>query len=202
MMSMVSSEALRPRLVTLVPPRAGHAKLWFDWRSEPSAQRYMPVEPWSVDALRKRLLASVPDLADHEKQEHRWIVVCNDEPVGLVSLLRPSFRLGHAEVSYHIAEAFHRRGIATGALSALVDRVFDETDLVRLFAYISEGNRASRRLAEKLGFVHEGTLREHFPIQGRRVDQCLYGLLRRDWPRPPVSGSELVQPSTGKRRSS
>lgn len=145
------------------------------------ARRFMPLEPFSESALRRRLAASKPDLADEEKQEHRWIVVHGDEPVGVVALLRPSFRLGNAEVSYHIGEAFHRKGIATRALSALVQMVFEQTRLERLFAFISEGNRGSRRLAEKLGFVHEGTLREHFPIQGKRVDQCLYGLLRRDW---------------------
>ena len=178
---MVLSAALHSLPVTLVPPRPVHAKLWFAWRNEPMARRYMPLEPWSVTALRKRLAASKPDLSDPEKQEHRWVVVFQEQPVGLVSLLRPSFRLGNAEVSYHLGEAFHRRGIATCALSALFDEVFERTALVRLFAYISEGNRGSRRLAEKLGFVHEGTLREHFPIDGKRVNQCLYGLLRRDW---------------------
>jgi len=168
--------------VELVPPRSTHAQAWFAWRSEPLAQRYMPIEPWSVEALRKRLALSVPDLSDPEKQEHRWIVQWRGESVGIVSILRPSFRLGIAEVSYHIAQAYHRKGIATLAVTALVDRVFNETELARLYAYISEGNRASRRLAEKLGFVHEGTLREHFAIAGRRVDQCVYGLLRRDWP--------------------
>jgi ribosomal-protein-alanine N-acetyltransferase len=168
-------------MIQLVPPRSAHAHLWYEWRNEPAAQRFMPIDPWSVDALRKRILASVPDLADHEKQEHRWIVQWQGEHVGIVGLLRPAWRLGYAELSYHLAQAYHRKGIATRAVTALIDRVFEETALVRLFAFISVDNRASRRLAEKLGFVHEGTLREHFLIQGRRVDQCVYGLLRREW---------------------
>jgi len=182
-MQMALSAGTITPTVQLVPPRSIHAKLWSTWRHEPKAQRFMPIESWSIDLLKRRLALSVPNLADRTKQEHRWIVTSHGESVGIVSLLRPSFTLGHGEVSYHIAEAYHRQGIATSAMTALVDLVFAETDLARLFAYISEPNRASRGLAEKLGFVHEGTLREHFPIQGRRVDQCVYGLLRRDWSR-------------------
>lgn len=169
--------------VRLAVPKSHHAKLWLAWRNEPSARRYMPIEPWSESALKRRLGASVPDLSDPEKQEHRWIVQCGKESVGVVSVLRPSFLQGFAEISYHLAEAHQGRGIATAAVTQLVDLIFDQTELERLMAVISVGNRASRRLVEKLGFQHEGTMRRHFVIGGRRVDQCLYGLLRRDWKR-------------------
>ncbi len=188
-MPMALSSDPRPSMIQLVPPRAAHAHLWFEWRNEPPAQRFMPIDPWSVETLRKRIVSSVPDLGDHEKQEHRWIVQWQGEHVGIVGLLRPAWRLGYAEISYHIAQAYHRKGIATRAVTALIDRVFGETDLVRLFAFISVDNRGSRRLAEKLGFVHEGTMREHFLIQGRRVDQCVYGLLRREWAPPRRSSA-------------
>jgi len=180
---MKSSTVTGSVSVRLIAPRPMHAKLWFGWRNESSAQRYMPIEPWSVSALKKRLVASQPDLADHEKQEHRWIVQADEESVGIVSILRPAFRHGYAEISYHLGEAHQGKGIGTAAVTQLIDYVFEQTDWERLFALISIGNRASRGLAEKLGFEHEGTLRRHFVIRGRRVDQCLYGLLRKDWKR-------------------
>jgi RimJ/RimL family protein N-acetyltransferase len=34
---------------------------------------------------------------------------------------------------------------------------------------------------ERLGFVHEGTLREHYITRGETTDGGLYGLLRSDW---------------------
>jgi ribosomal-protein-alanine N-acetyltransferase len=169
--------------VKLIAPRALHAKMWFAWRSEPQAQRYMPIEPWSVNALKRRLLASTPDLADEEKQEHRWIVQVGAESAGIVSILRPVFLQGYAEISYHLADAYQGQGIGTEAVAQLVDYVFEQTELARLFALISIGNRPSRGLVEKLGFVHEGTLRRHFVVHGKRVDQCVYGLLRKEWKR-------------------
>jgi ribosomal-protein-alanine N-acetyltransferase len=169
--------------VRLIAPRALHARLWLAWRNERRARRFMPLEPWSLNVLRQRLLASTPDLTDENKQEHRWIVQVGRECAGIVSILRPAFRQGHAEVSYHLAEAFQGRGIGTEAVTNLVDCVFEQTELVRLFALISVGNQPSRGLAEKLGFVHEGTLRSHFVIDGKRVDQCVYGLMRKEWKR-------------------
>lgn len=167
--------------VQLIVPRLMHAKLWYAWRAEPRAQRHMPIEPWSVGALKRRLVAATPDLSDPEKQEHRWIVQVGNESVGIVSILRPVLRHGYAEISYHLAEGHQGKGFGTAAVTQLVDLVFKQTELGRLFALISVGNRPSRALAEKLGFVHEGTLRDHFVIRGRRVDQCVYGLLRKEW---------------------
>jgi ribosomal-protein-alanine N-acetyltransferase len=180
---MKSSTELSSRSVTLIAPRVLHAKMWFAWRNEAQAQRYMPIETWSLHALKQRLLASTPDFSDQEKQEHRWIVQAGAESAGIVSILRPVFRQGYAEISYHVAEAYQGRGIGTEAVTQLIDHVFEQTELVRLFALISVGNRASRSLVEKLRFSHEGTLRGHFIIQGKRVDQCVYGLLRKEWKR-------------------
>lgn len=180
---MKSSTVTGSCSVRLIAPRALHAKLWFAWRNEPRARRYMPIEPWSVNALKQRLLASVPDLSDHTKQEHRWIVQYGEESVGIVSVLRPAYRQGHAEISYHLSEAHHRKGIGSAAVTQLIDFVFEQTDLTRLFALISVRNVASRGLVDKLGFVHEGTLRSHFVIGGKCVDQCVYGLLRKEWKR-------------------
>ena len=42
-------------------------------------------------------------------------------------------------------------------------------------------NVASARVLEKVGFVHEGTLREDCVVDGVVSDSWVFGLLRRDW---------------------
>ena len=37
------------------------------------------------------------------------------------------------------------------------------------------------RVLEKLGFSHEGTLRNNQFVKGAFVDDVIYGLLRREW---------------------
>ena len=71
-----------------------------------------------------------------------------------------------------------RKRIFAGFGRLLVDEVEAGK---REIAHIAEENVASQRLIEGVGFYHEGTLREHYIIQGRRVSERVYGLLRDEW---------------------
>jgi ribosomal-protein-alanine N-acetyltransferase len=42
-------------------------------------------------------------------------------------------------------------------------------------------NTASMRSLEKLGFKHEGHLRERWIVGGEVSDSAIYGLLAREW---------------------
>ena len=55
---------------------------------------------------------------------------------------------------------------------------FDDLGLQRLWARFHEGNDASKRLLEKLGFTYEGRLRKHIVRDGERRDCLIYGRLR------------------------
>jgi ribosomal-protein-alanine N-acetyltransferase len=80
-----------------------------------------------------------------------------------------------------LAESHHGRGLGTRAVSLLVDKLFTDTDLERLYALVAAENTPSCRLLERLGFKREGLMREHYVIQGARVDEIIYGLMRREW---------------------
>ena len=62
--------------------------------------------------------------------------------------------------------------------NTLVDKIFMESELYRLMAYVYEANLASIRILEKIGFVREGVLRKHYLINGKRVNEVIFGLLR------------------------
>ncbi|WP_225766375.1 GNAT family protein [Stenotrophomonas sp. Marseille-Q4652] len=53
--------------------------------------------------------------------------------------------------------------------------------LRRIEADTDPRNTPSRHLLEKLGFVHEGLLRERWRVNGELCDTALYGPLRRDF---------------------
>jgi len=42
-------------------------------------------------------------------------------------------------------------------------------------------NAASRRAAERLGFVYEGTFRRHMIVQGRNRDTMWYSIVDEEW---------------------
>jgi RimJ/RimL family protein N-acetyltransferase len=63
-----------------------------------------------------------------------------------------------AELHYWIRSDRAGRGLTTEACLALVDFARDELGLERLTLWAGRENHASRRVAEKVGFVHVGPL--------------------------------------------
>ena len=63
----------------------------------------------------------------------------------------------------------------------MLDWAFVERGMHRVEWRCAPGNHASRRVAERLGFTHEGTLREVFPVREERQDLEVWALLAREW---------------------
>ena len=64
------------------------------------------------------------------------------------------------------------------AMERIISFAFKDLELERLWARFHTGNEPSRRLLEKLGFTHEGTLRGHVWRDGARRDCALYGRMK------------------------
>jgi RimJ/RimL family protein N-acetyltransferase len=106
-----------------------------------------------------------------------------DEAGGFLGLaLAP--RLEHeertAELGYVVAPAARGRGVATEALGQLTEWAFAERDMLRLELLISVENAASKRVAERCGYVREGVLRSLHVKQGRHEDTEIWSRLATD----------------------
>jgi ribosomal-protein-alanine N-acetyltransferase len=165
----------------LIPARAEHANIWMQWRSDPVAVMHNPYEPLPLEALQETLRQAGHNLANESLTLYRWIVCAQDDLVGMVSLHSVSWVHRHAEIGYQIAAEHHGKGVGKAAVKLLVEKAFAESSMQRLTAFISTENEASLKLAQRLGFVHEGTLRKYFLIQNRWVDEAVYALLKSDW---------------------
>jgi [ribosomal protein S5]-alanine N-acetyltransferase len=76
---------------------------------------------------------------------------------------------------------FHGRGAATEAVLMFMLYGFQKLNFHRVFTTISADNTPSRRVAEKVGLVEEGLMRQHIYTAGRRLDVVQYGTLRDEW---------------------
>jgi RimJ/RimL family protein N-acetyltransferase len=63
-------------------------------------------------------------------------------------------------------------------LRALRDWAFQFTDLVRLEMVVATGNRASHRVAEKVGAIREGVLQRRLLLHGQLHDATMFSLTR------------------------
>jgi ribosomal-protein-serine acetyltransferase len=68
----------------------------------------------------------------------------------------------------------------TAAVSAYLDYAFDVLRLTRVTLRAGVENVASRAVAERLGFTHEGTEREAERIGDRVHDLAVYAMLATD----------------------
>jgi [ribosomal protein S5]-alanine N-acetyltransferase len=86
---------------------------------------------------------------------------------------------GVAEVGYWVAPGVRGRGVCTRAVRLVSQWVLVDHSAERLQLRADEENEASRRVAEKAGYVQEGILRSsrYNPRLGRRMNFVMYSLL-------------------------
>jgi len=99
--------------------------------------------------------------------------------VGLHQIHRPS-RVGRLSIII-ASKADHGRGHGTAALRALLAEAFDQEKLHKVWMMFYRTNARTRRLADKLGFIDEGVLREEYLYQGDYHDMVRTALLEREY---------------------
>jgi RimJ/RimL family protein N-acetyltransferase len=87
------------------------------------------------------------------------------------------------------ARDFWGRGYGTDAMRTLVGWGFDMLNLHRLQLRVYADNARAIRCYEKVGFQHEGRLRESHYSNGFYRDTLLMSLLRSEWYAPPPAAS-------------
>jgi RimJ/RimL family protein N-acetyltransferase len=110
---------------------------------------------------------------------------CRDggaEPIGVVSLTGIDPVHKHAELHIMLGDsASHGQGAGTEATRAIVDHGFRDLNLHRIYLFVLDSNGAARRMYEKVGFRHEGTMRGAAFKNGRYEDVHLMGLLHSEY---------------------
>ena len=102
------------------------------------------------------------------------------ELAGSVGVVRQSnIHNKTAELGYYIAEEFWNKGIATQAVKSACAKVFESSDILRIYAEPFARNKASCKVLEKAGFVCEGTLRANAVKNGAVEDMKMYALLKK-----------------------
>lgn len=87
------------------------------------------------------------------------------------------------EIGMILHHPYWGKGIAREARSLLLEYCFEELQLHRVEAKTFVENIRSRKNLESFGFRHEGTEREKFLVEGQRLNNTVYGLLREEWKR-------------------
>jgi RimJ/RimL family protein N-acetyltransferase len=90
------------------------------------------------------------------------------------------YEMAIVEIGYWVKADARGRGLATRALTLIARFAFDQLAAARVQLTTDPENLGSQRVAEKAGFIREGTLRSFLDFKGRRRDAVMFSLLPKD----------------------
>jgi RimJ/RimL family protein N-acetyltransferase len=167
------------RLLLRLPVRADVDEITLACQ-DPELQRWIPV-PVPYGRVHGEQWVEDTEASWAEGRELRWVIV-EREADGTMSGPRGAIGL-HArdatmrEVGFWMAPWARGRGVMTDAVRLACRWGFAELGLGRIEWWANAGNHGSRRVAEKVGFTMEGTVRARLLHRGERVDGWGAGLL-------------------------
>jgi ribosomal-protein-serine acetyltransferase len=159
-------------------------------RNHDYLQEWIAVEAYegSVELLRayvkQRLLQFV------EGSGYHLGIWYQEALVGLLDY-RLNGRNRSVELGYWLDAAMQGKGIVTQACRTMVRHAFEVHQMHKVVISCAIDNPRSRAVAERLGFVQEGILRQVVRLGDRYVDGVFYGLLVDEW----CTRAELAQES-------
>ncbi len=136
-------------------------------------QKWIPVipRPYTDEDARAFVRGEVTGIG-----RQQYAITEGGHVVGSIGMTVNDSRTGH--IGYWCAAEARGRGVTTRALRLLCKHALDDLRLERLELITDPDNRASQRVAEKVGFQREGVLRSHLlHPDGRRRDSVMFSLL-------------------------
>lgn len=163
----------------IVPPRPEFADAVFEYRNDEVTRQFNPLKPADLERVKALLSEASGDLSQlGNKGSFMWFVEVDGKVAGNFSLGDVNHDMQTASIGYGVFPWARGRGVAKWLVREMCQRIFADTPLRKLAAFVHVDNAASRKVLEASGFVCEGVLREEYLIDGKPVDEAVYGLLR------------------------
>ncbi|MEX2135123.1 MAG: GNAT family protein [Acidimicrobiia bacterium] len=165
-----SLEPLQVRHASALYPTlaAGDDSLW----------TYMSIGPFRTESEMRSSFEALIEKADWLP----YVVLVDGKPAGFLSYLRIDPPGGVIEIgSIVFSPGMQRKTAATEAIYLLLKHAFD-LGYRRCEWKCDDLNEPSRRAAERLGFVYEGTFQKATHYKGRNRDTAWYAITDDEWP--------------------
>ena len=157
--------------------------LFMAYRNDPEVARYQSWEGITASEARaffqeqQKVQPGMPD---------QWFQIAIELKetgtlVGDCALKVEEYDERQAEIGYTLARAYQGLGVASEAVSRVLDYAFLTLGLHRVIAITDCENRASITLLERLGLRREGHFLQNVWFKGKWADEYLYAMLQEEW---------------------
>lgn len=132
--------------------------------------------PYTIDDA--KLYVNNCICSSEENQCTRAIVVDGEAAGSIGVFIKDDVYCKSGEIGYWLAEPFWGNGIVSEAIKQICHFVFQNYDIIRIFAEPYAHNTGSRKALEKAGFELEGILKKSVYKNDKIFDSCIYALIK------------------------
>ncbi|MFX1387675.1 MAG: GNAT family N-acetyltransferase [Promethearchaeota archaeon] len=166
--------------VSLCPANADHINLYAAWMNNPKIRKYARYElPQTIEEV-KKLFEPKKEAVKTEIFFEIWHNK-DEKPIGYAGLIRIQWFTRNAHIFYLIDPNYWGKNLGTEAGRLVIDYAYKELNLHKITARMFAPNKSSLRVAEKIGFKHEITLKKEVFIDGEHIDVLEYAIFKDDW---------------------
>lgn len=116
----------------------------------------------------------------HKDSQYSWAILVDNKVIGSVGVFRKdNIHYKTTEIGYYIAEEYWGNGIMTKVIKEVCNYIFNETDIIRIFAEPFAYNIPSCKVLEKAGFELEGILRNNAIKNDKILDMKMYSIIKK-----------------------
>ncbi|MDO4940354.1 MAG: GNAT family N-acetyltransferase [Erysipelotrichaceae bacterium] len=174
-MKKIETERLLLRKVKLEDAQA----IFDNWASDEETSRYVM---WDKHVSLKETKNYVGKIVSNYKYDFYfdWLVCLkeDDEPIGEISVVNFSLKQRICEIGYCYGKKYWNKGYASEALKAVIDYMFSETNIDKVYSRHLSNNEASGKVMKKAGMKYDGELENHAvdKLTGQRVSIKYYSI--------------------------
>lgn len=157
------------------------SEIYFNWKNDYDVMKH--TNPNFDLATREEVDGFISFIIGEPSSKGYMIVNRETQDVmGIVSLINIDTKNRSAECIIDIGNKdYWGKGFGNEALSLLMNYSFNELNLHRLYLNVFSSNKRAIALYERLGFVHEGTMREGIYREGSWQDIYNMGILQKEF---------------------
>jgi ribosomal-protein-serine acetyltransferase len=158
------------QLFALVDQNRSHLRAWLPWLDTNT----------SAEASRSFIRHALQQFANNDGfQAGIWQSGALAGVIGCHSL---DWSNRKTDIGYWLGASFQGHGLMTRACRTLVNHAFGELGFNRVEIRCAVGNARSCAIPQRLGFRHEGVLRQIEWLYDHFVDHNVYSMLASEWP--------------------
>jgi ribosomal-protein-serine acetyltransferase len=116
-----------------------------------------------------------------ENKSLNTVILFKGKIVGLAGYNSINWSNKTTYIGYWLGEEFQGNGIMTNVAKALTDYAINELNLNKVEIRAAVGNKKSRSIPDRIGFVKEGCIRQAEWLYDHYVDHVVFGILAEEW---------------------